>query len=85
MGESLVQRITRRIDNISRRIEIRFPDFEMNDIAPLRFERPRLDQNFERRLGPKPGHPFGEAKFALIAFFHDSEASIIARRSGLSF
>jgi hypothetical protein len=33
-----VQRIDRSVDDVAWRIEIRLPDFEMNDIAALRLE-----------------------------------------------
>jgi len=35
MGETLMQRVAGRVDNVGRRIEIRFPTLEMDDIASL--------------------------------------------------
>src|SRR5688572_24827748 len=63
MGETLVERIRRRPDDVGRRIEIRLADFEMNDVASFRFERPRFHQDFERGLRPETRHSPGQTKF----------------------
>ena len=83
MGESLMQRVGRRPDDVARRIEIRLPDLEMNDVAALCLQRSCLHQHFESGLGAEAGHAFGEAKFEGLS--HDGEISIIARRGNLSF
>jgi hypothetical protein len=75
MGETLMQRVTRRVDDVGRRVEIRFPDFEMDDVAPLSLERPRLNQNFESGLGSETRHALCEAEFPGLS--HDGEISII--------
>lgn len=46
-----------RLDDILRRVEIRFTDLQVNDIAALGLQRPRLRQDRERRLGAQTRHP----------------------------
>ncbi len=41
MSKAFVQRLTSRVDDICRSIEIWLADFEMNDIATFRLQRPR--------------------------------------------
>ncbi len=67
----------RRVDNVGRRIEIGFANFEMDDVASLCLQRSRLHQYFERRLGAETRHALGEAKF--VGFSHNDEISITAR------
>ena len=83
MGEALVQRVAGRIDNVARRIEIRFADFEMNDVPPLGLERAGFDQNLERRLRPEPRHPPGQSQFASVT--HEGESTFRARQCNFSF
>src|SRR4029077_13572022 len=83
MGETLVQRVTGRVDDVGRRIEIRFPDFEMDDVAPLSLQRPRLDQNFESGLGAETRHTLRETEFPSLS--HDGEISIINALAQLVF
>ena len=71
MGETLTHRIRAGVDDVARRVEIRFADFEMNNVATRCFQCFRFHQNFERSLGPEARHAFGKSKFA--AFSHGSE------------
>src|SRR6478672_4290901 len=73
MRETLVQRVAGRIDNVARRIEIRFPDLEMNDVAPLGLERSCFDQNLKRRLRAEARHSPGQSQFASVS--HDGEST----------
>ena len=66
---------TASVDDVARRIEIRFADFEMNDIAALCFQRLRFHQHFERGLGAETRHARRETKF--LALSHHGEISII--------
>src|SRR5438270_8533037 len=84
MGESLVERFGRGIDNVSRSIEIRLTDFQMNNIASFGFERFRFDQNFKRGLGSEPRHSCRKPKFALSSFVHNRGIRTIARPDDLS-
>ena len=59
MGEPLVQRIASRVDDVIGRIEIGFPDLEMDDVAALRLERSCFHQHFEGGLGPEIRHALG--------------------------
>ena len=59
------------------RIEIGFPNFEMDNVAALCLQRSRFHQDFERSLGPETRHALGEAKF--VGLGHDREMSIKAR------
>ena len=83
MRETFMQRITARVDDVGRRIEIRFPDLEMNNVAPLSLQRPRLNQNFESGLGSETRHTLGEAEFPSL--IHDGEISIINALAQLVF
>ena len=78
MGEARAHRIRARVDNVLRRIEIRFADFEMNNVAPLRLERFCFHQHFERGFGPEPRHPLGQTKFALGGHVHSRDYSASA-------
>ena len=73
----------RRVDDVGRRIEIRLPDLEMDDVAALRFQRSRLHQDFESRLRAETRHapgktqrkhvPYGRCptfRIALCEFIH---------------
>ena len=42
MRNTLMQRVDRRINDVAWCIEIRFADFQMNNVAPLRLQCPRL-------------------------------------------
>lgn len=83
MGETLMQRVTGRVDNVGRRIEIGFPDLKMDDVAPLSLQGPRLNQNFEGGLGAETRHTLGEAEFPSLS--HDGEISIITALAQLVF
>ena len=64
-------------------LEIGEPDFEMDDVAALCFERSRFHQDFERGLGAETRHTLGEAKFPSLS--HDGEISIINALAQLVF
>src|SRR6266699_7013936 len=83
MSEPLVQRIGRRVDNVTRRIEIGFADLEMDNVAALCLQRFRFDQHFEGGLGAETRHALCEAKF--MALSHKSEISIIKAVAQLVF
>jgi len=83
MGETFMQRIARRVDDVRRRIEIRFPNLKMDDVAPLSLQRPRLNQNFESGLGSETRHTLGEVEFPSLS--HDGEISIINALAQLVF
>ena len=76
MGEALMQSVAGGVDNVCRRIEIGFPNLEMNDVAAICLQRPRLHQYFERGLSAETRHTLCEAEFANLS--HDGEISIIA-------
>ena len=79
MRETFVQRVGRGADNIARRVEIRFTDLEVNNIAPLRLQRARFYQYFKRCLSAQPRHPPGETKFALGGLMHVADYSALAQ------
>ena len=83
MGETLMQGVTSRVDDVGRRIEIRFSNLEMDDVAPFFFQRPRLHQNFKSGLGAQTGHTLGEPEFAGLG--HDAVISIINALAQLVF
>ena len=70
MGKAFVQRVTSRIDDVGRRIEIGLADLEMDDVAALFFKCARFHQYFECGLSPETRHALGEAEFALCSFIH---------------
>jgi hypothetical protein len=84
MGEALVKGIARRVDDVGRRVEIRLPNLEMNNVAAFRLQRSRLDQNFESGLGAETRHTLGEAEFMLRGLMHHGESSSSCRFSQLS-
>jgi hypothetical protein len=55
----LLQPLDTGVDDWSRRIEIRFSDFQVNNVAalPLQFVGP--GERFKRRLALDSDHPFG--------------------------
>src|SRR5205823_4571537 len=73
--ESLVQRVAGRVDNVARRIKVRFADLEMDDIVALGLERARLHQHFKRRLGPEPRHSFRQTEWTRGSLMHDADYS----------
>ena len=77
--ETVAHGIGSGIDDVTWRIEVRLADFEMNNVAPLRFQRFCFHQNFERGLGPEPRHPFGETQFALCGHVHNRDYSASAQ------
>src|SRR5262249_14576270 len=83
MGETLVQGVTRRVDDVGRCVEIRFSNFKMDDVVTLSLQGPRFDQNFEGGLGAETLHTLRESEFAGLS--HDAEISIIAALTQLVF
>ena len=73
MRPAFVEGIDRSFNDIRRRIEIGFPDFQMNDVLALAFQRARFVQNFESGFGTEPRHAAGEAKLILGGIFHDGK------------
>src|SRR5436309_11094251 len=71
MGETFVQGIARGVDDVGRRIEIRLANLQMDNVAALCFQRPRLHQNFEGGLGAQTRHTLRETKFA--GFMHGTD------------
>src|SRR4030095_2224327 len=53
------------IDDVAGRIEVRFADLEVHDLAALRFQRFRPGENFEGGFRSESGHSPGNS-------FHDS-------------
>jgi peptidase C39-like protein len=83
MGETLVQGVARRIDDVGWCIEIGFANLKMDDVAALGLERSRLHKYFESSLGPETRRTLREAKF--VGLNHDGEISIIAALAQLVF
>ena len=83
MGETLVKGVARCVDDVGRRIEIRLPNLEMNDIAAVCLQRSGFDQNFKRGLGAETGHALCEAEFPGLS--HEGELSIINALAQLVF
>src|SRR5438874_664809 len=52
------------LDDVRRRGKVRLADLEMDDLAPARFDGPRLHQHVERSLRPEQSHPAGDARHA---------------------
>src|SRR5439155_7794150 len=77
VGEALVQRVTSCVDDIAGRIEIRFSDLEMDDVAALCLERSCFNQYFEGGFSAETRHALGEAEFALCGFIHHSGIKIM--------
>jgi hypothetical protein len=50
----------------------------MDNVAPLRLQRARFHQHFERSLGAETRHAFGEPEFARL--IHEDEIGIAASR-----
>src|SRR5436190_23650423 len=75
MRVALVQCVASGVDDVRRRIEIRFADLEMDNIATLCLESFCLHQHFEGSLGAETRHALCETKF--MAPGHKSEISII--------
>jgi len=48
------------LDYVFRRVEIRLPDFQMDDLAPFGFEGAGPYQNFKSSLGTEPLHAVSE-------------------------
>jgi hypothetical protein len=67
--EPFAECVTSGIDDVARRIKVWLADFEMNDIAPLCFERFRFNENFECRFGAETRHAMSEPK--LVCLSHD--------------
>src|SRR5207253_2083144 len=60
MCPALIERLFACLDYVPGRFEIRLTDFQVNDVASLRFERPRPHQYFEGRLYADARHPLSE-------------------------
>src|SRR5581483_3690632 len=71
MGEALVKGVARSVDDVGRRIEIRLPNLEMNNVAPLCLQRPCLHKDFEGGLGAETSHALGEAK--ILGLMHGTD------------
>jgi hypothetical protein len=66
MGEAFVQRVGGGVNNVGRRIEVRFANLEVDNIAALGFEGTRFHQDFERSLGAEPGHTGSETEIGQL-------------------
>ena len=53
VGEPCSERVGCSIDDVRGRIEVGLADLQMDDLAPLRFQRPGPTKNFERGFCPK--------------------------------
>ena len=71
MSKAFVERLARGVDDVGRCIEIGFPNLEVNNVASLRLQRSRLDQNFKSGLRAEARSPLCEAKIAGLS--HDGE------------
>ena len=60
MRLAALDRSDARRDDGPRRVEIRFADLEVNDVAALRFESARTREDLECCLGAEPPHPARE-------------------------
>jgi len=66
MRVALVQCVASGVDDVRRRIEIRFADLEMDNIATLCLQSFCLHQHFEGSLGSETRHALCETKFMVL-------------------
>ena len=57
MRPPLIQRLLARLHNVARRVEIGLPDFQMYDVASLRFQCASAHQHFEGGFHAYAVHP----------------------------
>ena len=57
VGLAVAQRPAPGLDHVLRRVEVGLADLQVDDLPPLRLQRPRLRQHRERRLRPQARHP----------------------------
>ena len=60
MRPTVAQRVSARFDHIRRGVEVRLTHLKMDDVPPLRFERPGAHQHLERRFRAQPIHSLGK-------------------------
>ena len=60
VGPAFVERFLARVDNMLRSGKIGFADFEMDDVASLRFERAGTHQYIESGFGTDPRHSLSQ-------------------------
>ena len=58
MRPALVERLLGGLDDVARRGEIGLADFQMDDVAALRFQRARAHQDIEGGFHADAVHPF---------------------------
>src|SRR6266498_1824882 len=83
MGKALVKGVARSVDDVGRCIEIRLPNLEMNNVAPLCLQRSRLHKYFEGGLGSETRHALCQAEFAGLS--HEPVISLINALAQLVF
>lgn len=60
MGPAAAECVDPGLDDVFRRVEVRFADLQMDDVVPFGFESPCPYQNLESRLSTEPLHAVGE-------------------------
>ena len=71
---AVAQGLHRRLDHVSRRLEVRLADAEVDDVATLSGECVRPRQHLEGGLGAETGHFLGEDGHGLtVAHFGEPE------------
>jgi hypothetical protein len=58
--KSLGERLLAGAHDVLRRVEVRLPDFQVNDVPALRFERAGAREHFKGGFCAQPGHARGE-------------------------
>jgi len=69
MSEAFVQCVGGGVDDVGRGVEIRFADFQVNNVTPFRLQGACFHQDFECRLRSETGHSIGKTKFGQL--IHD--------------
>jgi hypothetical protein len=60
VGGARAQRLDRGLDDMRRGREVRFADFQVDDLGAGVLEGPGASEHLERPLGAEFGHPVGE-------------------------
>jgi hypothetical protein len=61
-----IERLLRRLLDVSGRVEVGLPDFQVDDLAAGALELPRPGQHLEGGLRSQPGHPRSDVHEALL-------------------
>ena len=58
---AVLQRLHTGLHNVRRRLEVRFPDLQVDDLPALGFQRPRPGQHLKRAFSPQTAHTGGNS------------------------